>query len=83
MKILYFAWVRQKIGKSEEELELPVGVTTIAELVDWLRSRGEVYADALADTGRLRAARNREHAPFDSTLADTDEIAFFPPVTGG
>lgn len=83
MKILYFAWVRQKIGKSEEELELPVGVTTIAELVEWLRSRGQAYADALADPRRLRAARNREHAPFDSTLVDTDEIAFFPPVTGG
>jgi molybdopterin synthase sulfur carrier subunit len=83
MKILYFAWVRQKIGKAEEELELPAAVTTIAELAAWLCLRGQAYADALADPARFRAARNQEHAPFDAPVADADEIAFFPPVTGG
>ncbi|MGH6888420.1 MAG: molybdopterin converting factor subunit 1 [Rhizomicrobium sp.] len=83
MKLLYFAWVRQKIGKSEEELDLPAGVGTIAELTAWLRLRGQDYADALADPARFRAARNQEHAPFDTPLADADEVAFFPPVTGG
>lgn len=83
MKVLYFSWVRQRIGKSEEELDLPSGVTTISDLVEWLRSRGQGYADALADRDRLRTARNWEHARFDSPLAESDEIAFFPPVTGG
>lgn len=83
MRLLYFAWVRQRIGKAEDELHVPDGVTTIAELVAWLRLQGQPYADAFADPCRLRAARNQEHAPFDAHVADGDEIAFFPPVTGG
>lgn len=83
MKVLYFAWVRQKIGKAEEEIELPADVATIGDLAAWLRLRGGAYAEALADPGKLRAARNCEYARFDASLAGADEIAFFPPVTGG
>ena len=83
MNLLYFAWVRQKIGRSEETFSLPAGVTTISELIAALCVRGEGYADAFADPGRLRAARNREHVDFNSAVSNDDEIAFFPPVTGG
>jgi molybdopterin synthase sulfur carrier subunit len=81
--LLYFAWVRQKIGKSEERLDLPKGVTTVRALAEHLRTLGPGYADALADLGRLRAAVNQDHVSFDSTVAADDEVAFFPPVTGG
>jgi molybdopterin synthase sulfur carrier subunit len=83
LTILYFAWVRQKVGTGEEHLALPAQVTTIAELIEFLRLRGGGYAEAFCDPGRLRAAANQEHASFDATIGDADEIAFFPPVTGG
>jgi molybdopterin synthase sulfur carrier subunit len=83
MKLLYFASVRQKIGRGEEDIPLPDGVRTIAELMNALRARGNAYAEAFSDSARLRAARNQEHVPFDSSVHDDDEIAFFPPVTGG
>ena len=83
MKILYFAWVRQKIGKSEETLPLPGRVSTLGELALHLRTLGPGYADAFANLARLRAAANQMHAGFDAQIADGDEIAFFPPVTGG
>lgn len=83
MKLLYFASVRQKIGCGEEDYALRAGIRTIADLVDALRARGPGYAEAFRDTARLRAARNQEHVPFDSPVGDDDEIAFFPPVTGG
>lgn len=83
MKLLYFASVRQKIGQAEESVERPPEVNTIADLAAWLRGRGPGYAEAFADAGRLRAARNQEHVPFDVPISDDDEIAFFPPVTGG
>ncbi|HWA29692.1 MAG TPA: molybdopterin converting factor subunit 1 [Rhizomicrobium sp.] len=83
MTILYFAWVRQKIGRGEETLSLPAGVKTVSDLVDFLAKRGGGYEDAFADRKRIRAAVNQEHVPFDATVADTDEVAFFPPVTGG
>ena len=83
MTILYFAWVRQKLGKSEELMELPAHVGTIRELIELLRGRGENYREVFADPARLRAARNQEHVSFDATISDSDEIAFFPPVTGG
>jgi len=81
--LLYFAWVRQKIGKSEEIVALPVGVKTIGDLVAWLAGRGAGYAEVFSDTKRLRAALNQEHVGFDAKLSADDEIAFFPPVTGG
>jgi molybdopterin synthase sulfur carrier subunit len=83
MMVLYFAWVRQKIGKSEENFALPPDVSTVADLVHLLRGRGGGYAEAFAETSRLRAARNQEHVRFDARLSDRDEVAFFPPVTGG
>ncbi|MGH6875818.1 MAG: molybdopterin converting factor subunit 1 [Rhizomicrobium sp.] len=83
MTILYFAWVRQKIGRGEEHISLPAPIHTIAELMEFLRGRGTGYVEAFADPGRLRAARNQEHVSFDTQLGDGDEIAFFPPVTGG
>jgi molybdopterin synthase sulfur carrier subunit len=81
--LLYFAWVRQKTGTGEEVVETPSAVSTVEELIAWLRARGPSYADAFADPARLRAAVNQEHAAFDTRIYPNDEIAFFPPVTGG
>jgi sulfur-carrier protein len=81
--LLYFAWVRQKIGRSEETVELLPDVATVAQLAGFLCARGGGYEDALFDTKRLRAAVNREHVNWDAPVGDGDEVAFFPPVTGG
>jgi molybdopterin synthase sulfur carrier subunit len=83
MKLLYFAWVRQKIGRSEEELMLPPTVRTVRELAAHLAARGGGYEEAFAQDKKLRVAVNQEHAGWDAGVADADEIAFFPPVTGG
>jgi sulfur-carrier protein len=83
MKILYFAWVREKTGKAEEVVELPAEVRTVAELVDWLKTRGPEYAEAFARAHVIRAALDRKHVPPQTSLAGAREIAFFPPVTGG
>jgi sulfur-carrier protein len=81
MTILYFAWVRQMIGMDRETVDMPA--TTVRALAEHLRARGGGYAQAFADLARLRAAVNREHAAFDAAVTEGDEIAFFPPVTGG
>ena len=83
MKLLYFAWVRERIGKPEEELELPLGVTTVAELIDWLSHRGEHYAHAFENPKVIRAAVDRSHVRPEAPIAGAREIAFFPPMTGG
>ncbi|HVZ68102.1 MAG TPA: molybdopterin converting factor subunit 1 [Rhizomicrobium sp.] len=83
MTLLYFAWVRQKVGVAEETMNLPPGVTTLKDLIAHLEQRGGGYAEAFGNPQRLRAAVNQEHAGFDAAIADKDEIAFFPPVTGG
>ncbi len=83
MTLLYFAWVRQKIGKSEETVALPANVRTVGELAVWLAARGAGYAEAFADPKRLRAAVNQDHVGFDAPVSSDDEVAFFPPVTGG
>jgi molybdopterin synthase sulfur carrier subunit len=83
MKILYFAWVRQRVGKGEETIILPDEVTTVARLIDWLKARDETYANAFADLRVIRAAVNQELVPLDASLSGASEIAFFPPVTGG
>jgi molybdopterin synthase sulfur carrier subunit len=83
MNVLYFAWVRQKIGRAEENLALPDGIATVRELAEHLKLRGAGYGEVFADLARLRAAVNQEHVSFDAPVADGDEIAFFPPVTGG
>ena len=83
MKILYFAWLRQRIGLAAEEIELPQDVATIGELVDWLRQRGDGYAKGFEKAETIRAAVNFEYVPFDHPIGADDEVAFFPPVTGG
>jgi molybdopterin synthase sulfur carrier subunit len=81
MNVLYFAWVRQKVGVSEERIDAPVA--TVAELIAFLRAKGGGHAEAFADEKRLRAAVNQEHVGFDARVGPNDEVAFFPPVTGG
>ena len=83
VKLLYFAWVRQKIGLSEEEFALPPGVDNVAQLIDVLSRRGPGYEEAFRDARRLRCAVNQSHVPFTAPVQDGDEVAFFPPVTGG
>lgn len=81
MNLLYFAWVRQKIGKSEEQLTPPA--KDVASLIAYLKNLGPNYAEAFADLGRIRIAVNQRHAGLDANLGPDDEVAFFPPVTGG
>lgn len=83
MKLLYFAWVRQKIGRGEETMDLPADVRTVGELAHHLRLKGDGYAAAFADMSHIRTAINQEHARLDATVGADDEVAFFPPVTGG
>ena len=83
MKLLYFAWLRTRTGIGEEDVSLPDGVATVADLVTWLKARGPGYATAFAEMQAVRAAVNQAYVPFDHPVADGDEIAFFPPVTGG
>ena len=83
MKLLYFAWVRERIGKPEEEVELPAEISTVADLVNWLARRGEQYAYAFENPKVIRAAIDRAHVRADAAIAGAREIAFFPPMTGG
>jgi len=83
VKLLYFAWVRQKIGLSEEQVSVPPDVTTVAGLMDFLSRRGPGYEAAFQNPALLRCAVNQEHAKFDASVRPDDEVAFFPPVTGG
>ena len=83
MKLVYFAWVRERVGKSEEEVELPSGILTVADVVRWLKTRGEEYAFAFENEGVVRAAVDRSHVKPEATIANAREIAFFPPMTGG
>ena len=83
MRLLYFAWVRETIGIPEEDATPPAGVDTVAALLEWLAARGEPYAKALADSARIRVAVNQEAVGPDHPVAAGDEIAVFPPVTGG
>jgi molybdopterin synthase sulfur carrier subunit len=83
VKVVYFAWVRERVGKSEEEIELPAEVETVAELVAWLVSKGENYQRAFESAASVRAALDRAHVKPSATIAGAREIAFFPPMTGG
>ena len=83
MNVLYFAWLRTKIGIGEETVELPGDVSTVGEFVDWLRARGPNYEEALGDRSVVRVAVNQEYVSFDHVLSAKDEVALFPPVTGG
>jgi len=82
MKVLYFAWVRERIGKAEETIDPPASVHTVAELMQWLKGRGEEYAHAF-EKPVIRAAIDHTHVKADAAIAGAREIAFFPPMTGG
>lgn len=83
MNILYFAWVRQKVGVAEEQVSPPAEVRDLAGLIAWLAARSPGHAAAFADPRQIRAAVNQDFAGPDAPVRPGDEIAFFPPVTGG
>jgi molybdopterin synthase sulfur carrier subunit len=83
MKVKYFAWVRERIGKAEETIEPPADVRTIDELIAWLSARGESYAYAFEKPKVIRAAIDHSHVKPDTSIAGAREIALFPPMTGG
>ena len=83
MRVLYFAWLREKTGIGQEELCLPAGVDTPRALAGWLAGRGPGYAAAFADMALIRCAVDREFVDLDAKLGSAAEVAFFPPVTGG
>jgi molybdopterin synthase sulfur carrier subunit len=83
VKILYFAWLRERVGRTEEEIEPPADVATVGDLIAWLAGRGEDYAHAFANPRVVRAAIDRTHVKADTAIAGAREIAFFPPMTGG
>lgn len=83
MKILYFARIRQIVGRGSDELEVPGSVKTVSELIDFLAGRDLGCAAAFADRRTLKAAINQSHVQLDASLAGAREVAFFPPVTGG
>jgi sulfur-carrier protein len=83
MKLKYFAWVRERIGKSEETIEPPANVKTVDELIAWLAARGETYAHAFDTPRVIRAAIDHAHVKSDAAIKGAREIAFFPPMTGG
>jgi sulfur-carrier protein len=83
MKLRYFAWVRERVGKSEEEVAIPPGVASVGELMAWLASRGEEYAHAFENPKIIRAAIDRTHVQANAPIGGAGEIAFFPPMTGG
>ncbi|MCH9808259.1 MAG: molybdopterin converting factor subunit 1 [Alphaproteobacteria bacterium] len=79
----YFAWVREKIGHAEETIAIPAGVVTVAELIEWLKTRNQVYAAAFDKPDVIRTALDQTHARAETKIGSAREIAFFPPVTGG
>jgi molybdopterin synthase sulfur carrier subunit len=83
MKVKYFAWVRERVGKAEETVEPPASVRTVGDLITWLRQRGDSYAFAFENPAVIRAAIDRAHVKADAAIAGAHEIAFFPPMTGG
>jgi sulfur-carrier protein len=83
VKIVYFAWVRERIGKAGETLDLPDSIVTVADLIAWLTARGPEYANAFARPEVIRAAIDQSHVKPAAKIAGAREIAFFPPVTGG
>ena len=83
MKAVYFAWVRERVGKTDEDIALPPDVATVGDLMTWLAARGEEYAHAFENPKVIRAAIDRSHVRPEAAIAGAREIAFFPPMTGG
>jgi len=83
VKLVYFAWVRERIGRANEEIVLPGHLATAGELLDWLKQRGPEYEFALAEPKAIRVAVDRVHGSRDTPLAGASEVALFPPMTGG
>jgi molybdopterin synthase sulfur carrier subunit len=81
--IRYFAWVRERVGKPEEVIDIPAGVTTVGQLMTWLAGRGEEYAHAFDNPKVIRAAIDKAHVNAQTPIGAASEIAFFPPMTGG
>lgn len=82
-RIVYFAWVRERIGKSEEDIALPSSVITVADLLNHLKTLGEEYETALQHENVIRVALDQEHVDHDEPIGDAREIGIFPPMTGG
>jgi sulfur-carrier protein len=83
VKVRYFAWVRERVGVAEEDIDPPSGVATVTDLVSWLTERGEGYAYAFENPKVIRAAIDKSHVRGDAPIKGASEIAFFPPMTGG
>jgi len=83
VKLLYFAWLRSRIGHAEEQTTLPEHVRDVGGLLEWLRGRGPAYAEALRDLSVVRVAVNQDYVGSGHPISDRDEVAIFPPVTGG
>jgi molybdopterin synthase sulfur carrier subunit len=83
LRLVYFAWVKEKTGIAAEEIDVPASVATVAELIAWLKTRGPEFAHAFARTEAIRAAIDQNHVRHDAKIGAAREIAFFPPVTGG
>jgi sulfur-carrier protein len=83
IKVLYFASVRERVGKPEEKIDPPAGVATVGQLMTWLAARGDQYAYAFENAKVIRAAIDRKHVRPDASIEGAGEIAFFPPMTGG
>ena len=83
MKVLFFAWMRERTGIAEEEVELPAGVGDVAGLIEWMKTRGGGFEGAFTEMAVVRTAVNQVHVELSHPLENGDEVAFFPPVTGG
>jgi sulfur-carrier protein len=83
VRLVYFAWVRERIGKADETVDLPPTVTTITDVMAWLAGRGPEYGHAFENAEIIRAAIDKAHVKPTAAVAGASEIAFFPPVTGG
>ena len=83
MKILYFSWIKDKLGKSHEEMQLNENIKTVNDLITLLKKNNENYEDVFKDTSSIKVSINMETARFEDSIHDNDEVAFFPPMTGG
>ena len=83
MRVRYFAWVRERVGHAEDEIDIPAGITTVRDLMRWLAARDEDYGAAFAEPDVIRAALDHTHVQHDAPLGQARELAFFPPMTGG